>query len=174
MQIELDLSKIGLSPGYHNIGVKLSDNGETHLDSEMSNILAYTQFHKLDKPVVSLVGSVIKWDTIQYADDYLIYVNGTQRYTTTENSFDLSVLSPGTYEITVQATARKIYFIGSYASNKVTYEVTAQKLNHCSAEFDSTISNMVIITPDDGSGVATMFTMYDNGTTTGVVIPRQA
>ena len=56
-----------------------------------------------DKPEVEVNGSTIKWEEVDGAIKYIVYVDGVEHKTTTSVYHDLSTLEDGTYEIVVKA-----------------------------------------------------------------------
>lgn len=78
--ITLDLSTIGLPAGSHLIQIKLSDDGVTKADSELSNSVTYVEpepLPQLDTPTnLTADGTNIEFDEVENAEEYEIFADG--------------------------------------------------------------------------------------------------
>ena len=78
--ITLDLSTIGLPAGSHLIQIKLSDDGVTKADSELSNGVTYVEpepLPQLDTPTnLTADGTNIEFDEVENAEEYEIFADG--------------------------------------------------------------------------------------------------
>lgn len=78
--ITLDLSTIGLPAGSHLIQIKLSDDGVTKADSELSNSVTYVEpepLPQLDTPTnLTADGTSIEFDEVENAEEYEIFADG--------------------------------------------------------------------------------------------------
>lgn len=79
--ITLDLSTLGLPEGTHVIQFKLSDDGATKRDSELSNGVTYTvgpsPLPQLDAPAnITAQGTTIYFDEVDDAESYEVFANG--------------------------------------------------------------------------------------------------
>ncbi len=102
-----DLSTLNLTAGNYTITV-VAKKGTT-LSAPSTGITYVVQGGSvtLTAPIVNLTGNVLSWQAVANATGYQIIVDGNVSTTTTQTTFDLSTLNltPGSYAITVKATA---------------------------------------------------------------------
>ncbi len=90
------------------------------------NTVSYTfdEAIPFEAPVLSIEDSVISWTPVEYADRYLVSINGSQ-YQSTSTTHDLLadnyVTRAGHHHITVRAVRNRLSY--SEPSNEVTYEI---------------------------------------------------
>lgn len=84
---------------------------------------------KLTSPNIELIGDRIYWEQIPYATLYNVYVDGNFYEYTSECYYDLSYITTGRHEITVQAVDESNHYSSSNQSNKVVYLKDVQNEN---------------------------------------------
>ena len=99
---EYNLKTLELSPGSYDVGVKVVIGKN---ESKLSKTIKYTVELIVASPKnVKLEGSVVSWDIVAGANQYIVFVNDEQHRQTT-NSMDLKTLNldAGNYEIRIKA-----------------------------------------------------------------------
>lgn len=101
-----DLSTLNLAAGTYSVTVVAKKGAQVSLPTTAINYVVEGSTLTLSAPIVNLTGNILTWQAVTNATGYQVIVNSTI-HTTTQTTFDLSTLSlaPGTYSITVKATA---------------------------------------------------------------------
>ncbi len=101
-----DLSTLNLTAGTYTISVVAKKGTQVSLPTASISYVVQGSGLTLAAPIVNLTGNILTWVAVPNATGYQVIVNATV-YTTTQTTFDLTTLNlvPGTYSVTVKATA---------------------------------------------------------------------
>ena len=111
----------------------------------------------LEAPNINIEDCTIKWNKIDGAEEYIIYINNTQYARITDNYYQL-ILNPGTYKVFVSARKGEEF---SPFSNKITYVQEAIGEDIKLETPVITISNNVV--KWQAIPYASQYEIYDNG-----------
>ena len=96
-----------------------------------------SEIQQLTSPTVSVSqDGTITWSKVPNANRYVIYVNGTEVFTTSGFSYLYNQTNKGTYDIQVVATDYLKKYADSQPSNTATYVISRQKLDAPNLVFD--------------------------------------
>jgi len=127
-----DLRFLDLPAGPHRIQIRTRDINGNFAMSELSEAVTFVSTREappqLPAPIVSIDGNTLIWNTIEGANLYSIFVNGTQRNwhwvdgeTTANYNLSWLNLSNDTYQIQVRTEGQQGIANRSELSNTVTY-----------------------------------------------------
>ena len=127
-KIQFDASKIINSPQKYSIKIKA--RADKYFDSEFAEMNGeYNYFGVLQTPVITLDGSNINWNKIQYANFYDIEATSQNPavknvYRVQTNTFDVSTLlvDAGVFRFRVKAISENVDYLESIYSNTITIE----------------------------------------------------
>jgi hypothetical protein len=113
------------TPGTYTIRVKAIGDDVTYINSEWSQSVSYTvSSQRLDAPSgLQINDGVLTWVAVNNASAYTVDINGTE-YPASTNSYSLSGLTPGSYNIRVKAKSSESTFTDSDWSSTVPYTVS--------------------------------------------------
>ena len=127
-KIQFDASKIINLPQKYSIKVKA--RADKYFDSEFAEMEGeYNYMGVLQSPVITLDGTVINWNKVQYANFYDIEVTSQNPavknvYRVQTNTFDVSTLlvDAGMFRFRVKAISENVDYLESIYSNPLTIE----------------------------------------------------
>lgn len=116
--------------GEYSVKVQATGN-ELYLTSAFSNTVTYAVTQPgsvpetLASPVISIDDGTLSWNAVAGATDYVVFLNGTEAYTTRELSYTLPItLSEGDYSLAVKASnPTSDLYLDSRLSASVSYTV---------------------------------------------------
>ena len=123
-QNQLDLSTLNLGTGSHIIEVIAIGNNVFFITSDAG--ITTLVIGQLSAPDVSIDSQkIISWDSVDGANEYQIFVNGTLQATITTTTFDLKTLNltVGDFTVTVVAIADSVFTLDS-AAGSVSFNIT--------------------------------------------------
>ena len=115
--------------GQYSIKTKAVSNSDSSTASGFSNEVTYTvseggiDVHKLDAPVASMSGKMVRWNTVGNAVEYRVFVDGTEVAETSQTTYLFDKIVAGTYKITVTALNPSSNYTESNKSNEVKHTV---------------------------------------------------
>ena len=110
--------------GNYVYAVKATSDNKDYTDSGLSESVTFI-VSALGSPVAELEGNVVKWNSVENAQTYSLYENGSLLSANAQSPYTIQAKTePGDYAYTVVASSSDPHYIDSAASNPVTYTVT--------------------------------------------------
>lgn len=115
---------LDLASGSYEITVKaIFVKGDKKVTSEASNTVNYIYNSQLGAPLLAIDNNVVTWQSVEKADNYVVYVNDEEKQTITETSYTVAETDIGVYKIAVIAKDSTGKRTDSDKSNVVSYIV---------------------------------------------------
>lgn len=116
-------------------------------NSQISDPLTWTAYTYLDAPVIvhNIEGGMLGWSEIEYADYYIVYINGYEPIETTNAYYNLQDIDGGERSLYVVAMSNNESYRESLASNKLNIELFHTFMPFLSVSFDSNEKVLTII-----------------------------
>ncbi|MDE6661054.1 MAG: hypothetical protein K2J93_04480, partial [Anaeroplasmataceae bacterium] len=108
--------------GEYTVKVKaISKNHDMYIDSDYSNSVTYSISKKepiaLSIPTISLKDNIVSWEKVDYADTYIVNLNGTDLEAQTAKEYTITASEAGEYVVKVKAISsdHNIYLDSDYS-----------------------------------------------------------